>query len=123
MSRQIDSSQAEVVGERSTSICTNRPDTSAYRFWDGTDADGCAAVTAVVGAVESLPAKIMQLPRLELYFPLSDWIWRTSALISSSVSLPANLGMCPLPLTMIFRTSSSEEAATFTDTSEGPPNR
>ena len=41
--------------------------------------------------------------------------------ISSDVSLPAYLGMWPLPLVIMLRRSSVEVAVVFSEKSDGPP--
>src|SRR5271157_4740667 len=62
--------------------------------------------------------------------PVSPWavhflfralICWTSVSISSEVSLPAYLGMRPLPWVMRLRRSSAEVAAVFSEMSDGPP--
>src|ERR1700688_2907024 len=58
---------------------------------------------------------------LAVHFPFSARISWTRLSISSDVSLPAYLGIRPLPLAMMLRKSSTEVAAVFSEMSEGPP--
>src|ERR1700693_3248227 len=58
---------------------------------------------------------------LAVHFPLSARICWTRLSISSGVSLPAYLGIRPLPLAMMLRKSSTDAATLLSETSDGPP--
>src|ERR1700675_1752556 len=58
---------------------------------------------------------------LAVHFLFRALICWTRVSISSDVSLPAFLGMRPLPLVMMLRRRSAEVAAVFSVMSAGPP--
>src|ERR1700686_5312352 len=74
------------------------------------------------GQRQHSPAGESLVPLIPDYcFVFAALICRIKRLISSGVSFPAYFGMRPFPLLMILRKSSAEVAATFSETSDGPP--